>query len=719
MLSGDDINSQIKKWSTFFSYRPDKEDLAKQIYEKMKKKVKFSLQELVLKRDKIVAMRGIAGIGKTSIIEMYTLKWAKGKLCDQLGIDFIFSLTCREINNYLDQISSIEELFKMKYPEVFNTISFESLQPISHRILIIIDGVDELHNVYDMKTWKPQHQEWLSNLLGINSDFLPNHKILYSGRPKACNFIKQNFFISSMTKHVMVHGFNSNNIMAYIDHFFARDDTGMAENVKEAIRMSTSLSAMAPVPVFLWLICNLYSGTLVTKDLGSKTELYFHVCLKFIHNHLQRESKTQITATSLELVNNKDVIECFYCLMELATKTYFDDHVLFEGDEVKTLPKELHFEFVTKYYRDSFNSPMFQFSHLVLQEFLSSLYLYVTKDPQKPYSTKMEDCFPTFIGISKMAQTKDNGLFSQFHDNIVQFHHSYNQIPLPNPFHDFIPYKVIVPGFMLNENGFYINGNDDRCKRFLSLCYEVKFHVIQPITQCAEIRSGDLHDKRNISFFLDHLDIKKLIISDYYTLSSEYCEYIKDREVIFDLNDKTWYTGWFSAAGRTIKNYEALATKTTSQTRFVQDVAAVELSHRFEATNDEVANIITIEAKDLLTFKLGLDSGYVNLTNALGKNQCIVILGSFESEQVPCLVAILQRLKIEKVKIRKVDGQPSHLDKIIDITSFFDEDYSDELLELLLTDGELEVKSCFVGSICDEFLAIEFVRDNLVRENEH
>ena len=128
---------------------------------------------------------------------------------------------------------------------------------------------------------------------------------------------------------------------------------------------------------------------------------------------------------------------------------------------------------------------------------------------------------------------------------------------------------------------------------------------------------------------------------------------------------------------------------------------------------------ITIEAKDLLTFKHGLESGYVNIANALGKNQCIVISGSFESEHVPCLVAILQRLKIEKVKIRKVDGQPSHLDKIIDITGFFDEDYSDELLELLLTDGELEVKSCFVGSICDEFLAIEFVRDNLVRENEH
>ena len=43
---------------------------------------------------------------------------------------------------------SLEELFKLKFPKTMARISFDDLKEISDRVLIVVDGLDELKDLY-------------------------------------------------------------------------------------------------------------------------------------------------------------------------------------------------------------------------------------------------------------------------------------------------------------------------------------------------------------------------------------------------------------------------------------------------------------------------------------------------------------------------------------------------------------------------------------------
>ena len=60
----------------------------------------INIEEIFQPDDNVVLVRGGGGIGKSSLIDLYTLKWAKGELSGALDIHFLFLFSCREINTY-------------------------------------------------------------------------------------------------------------------------------------------------------------------------------------------------------------------------------------------------------------------------------------------------------------------------------------------------------------------------------------------------------------------------------------------------------------------------------------------------------------------------------------------------------------------------------------------------------------------------------------------
>ena len=82
------------------------------------------------------------------------------------SFDFVFLFTCRVINTLLGDIKTVEELFSHKYPEVFKIISLSDLEIISERVLIIIDGLDELQDIYNIHAVKKEefHLKILSSI---------------------------------------------------------------------------------------------------------------------------------------------------------------------------------------------------------------------------------------------------------------------------------------------------------------------------------------------------------------------------------------------------------------------------------------------------------------------------------------------------------------------------------------------------------------------------
>ena len=104
------------------------------------------LSNLVEKDDNFVVVRGIAGVGKTSLIDALTYKWSCGDVLP--NIKFLLKLRCRDLNKFKDE-SSVEDFLEKEYPEIF---SLSVLQEVSGQVLIAVDGFDELKNNEDFLT---------------------------------------------------------------------------------------------------------------------------------------------------------------------------------------------------------------------------------------------------------------------------------------------------------------------------------------------------------------------------------------------------------------------------------------------------------------------------------------------------------------------------------------------------------------------------------------
>ena len=388
-----------------------------------------AFDQLINQNDEIVLIRGIAGTGKSTSIDMFTFKWAKRELRYEV-FDFVFKFTFREINEISDEIHSLEDLFKRKFPDIFHIIDFQDLAEISERSLIIVDGLDELKDIYQMDDAnKSTSQE--EAFLRVVSDLIntkcnkmfKNHKTLVCGRPKACEFVKAQLTQKCKIKTIEVCGFNEDNIRKYILNFFDKDQ-GKAEQVQRTIDSSSNLMIMSSVPVFLWVICNVYSENLIDRQINTNTELYFYTCLIFLRNHLQTPSNKYTNL--IDVVNDQVIIEVIYSLMVLSVKTYMQNQVIFTDKDIKEANCPIHLEqtgFIVKYSRGNTDESKYQFRHLILQEFLCALYICVTKNISPFLSNReLSSCTPTIHGIHRIIEEAQNEVYIKFYRTLVGSH---------------------------------------------------------------------------------------------------------------------------------------------------------------------------------------------------------------------------------------------------------------------------------------------------------
>ena len=387
----------------------------------------IDIAEVLQRNDEIVFVQGVAGAGKTTMVDMMTFKWAKKELAGDAfeNIDFIFKFTCREMNNLNCKDLTWEHLLKTTYPEIFDDLDgynelLQGLKDISGRVLILVDGLDELSNVYQMNSsGNDKLLEIVFKLMSPKQNtFLKDHKTIISGRPKACELARRQFSKILKTKTVQVCGFNQTNIVKYIKNFFGNDDNYKSNKVQFLINQSKNLKMMASVPVFLWVICSVFSEDYIDKPVKSNGELYFYACLVLLRNHFHR--KTSKSLHLHEIVNDESVIKQLYSVMILSVKTYMQNKVLFTDNEIQDLPYSLEQTgFIVKYPRGNKGKPTYQFRHLIIQEFLCAMYLTITKDIGKYTSNReLSSCLPTIVDIHRLIENKENQLFVEFYHGL-------------------------------------------------------------------------------------------------------------------------------------------------------------------------------------------------------------------------------------------------------------------------------------------------------------
>ena len=306
-------------------------------------KKSIKLTDILSRIDDFVVVRGIAGIGKTSMVDSYVLKWAKQEILNgennSQEIDLLFKLTCRNINTF-SNVSTAEELLRCEYEKVLKDVECEDLEDISHRILILVDGADEfksLHEISDHKIRElPGLVKSVYDLIDISSKFLPGHKTMIAARPEACQIIDAEFKKIIKKKMIEVCGFNSESVNIYVDNYFVNHPI-TAQIVKQKIDESENLTVMASIPVYTLVICSIFNEDINIESPGTTTHLCSYACLLFIRNHIKEISGYSFSSNSplREIISNEGALQVMLCLGELSQSSLKYKKVVFSKDDLK------------------------------------------------------------------------------------------------------------------------------------------------------------------------------------------------------------------------------------------------------------------------------------------------------------------------------------------------------------------------------------------------
>jgi len=491
---------------------------------------------------------------------MFSLKWARKEILTEQNVEFLFRFACREINTLDNTVVSIEQLFKTQFPEIFSQISLEELEGLSSRVMIVVDGLDELNGIYDTDSQLSKQarsldsdiQQRIQNVLQMimtNKDFLKDHKSIVCGRPKACEIVKSvlhNF--QNLTKTVEVCGFSPENVQRYITQFFRFDnDNEKADRVRQALKMSSDLNFMASVPVFLWVICNVYSEDLLTEEVQSKTELYLYTTIVFMRNHLHSLSK-YYHKDLFQLVRNEEFMKIFLSLATLSVQTYMYNKVLFTEDDINKLECPIHLEktgFIVKTSsKTNVAKSVYQFRHLVLQEFLCSLYLCVSKDLKRFIGNlELTSCAASMLGINRLMIQNDNRLFTVLFENLTLslprksfLKMIWSRLSSPSKSYDrYIANRnseLTIPDSLVKKQtlNLVVSFLPNETNEFLNNVYESKYVNTEgrKFESAKVIIQDDICRITPVLFILKALDIKHIEYLRYETLIDQFIKFSKD-----------------------------------------------------------------------------------------------------------------------------------------------------------------------------------------------
>lgn len=533
----DDIQINMKIISDVEEYHSTKTDRMTMIKQQLTQSVEIELENLFQLDDKVVLLCGVASIGKTTTVDAYKLKWAKNKLPLRENIDFVFVIKCQEINVISSEIATTEGLFKKLFPEVFDIITLDDLSFIAGKVVIILDGLDELKGFHNLDTGDIQsnkHAKFVRDIVDDNSNFLKGHKSILSGRSNTCEFIKSSLAINKV-KIVEVCGPNSKSIPHYIRYCLGQEDVDKIRMVQQVINTSQNLKVLTSLPIFLWTICHLISE----KDMkiSSHTELYFYTCLILVINHSKRYEK-MFQMDFEDIINDENMMKNMYGLMLLSLQTYMNDQVIFSIKDIEEIPVKVNLEqtgLVVKYQEN-----MYQFIHNELHEFFYGLHFHITKQVS-PYikNPRFNDCLATITGIDRLLEDKSNKLFSLFFGSLQRIHsqNTFFFSRIQSWFFSKIYLQTTIsktlPRSMRKGQTLYINLASKECQEYIHLLHQTKFDISGPGFTSAEIQNipSDI-DKQIVLNILSQLKITKVKLPTTFVFEDKHL-IIKDGSIIF------------------------------------------------------------------------------------------------------------------------------------------------------------------------------------------
>ena len=426
-----------------------------------------------------------AGIGKTTLAHEICLRWARdGFLSEDFDAVVLIPLRCV-------QQRSLEEVMI----EYIGEEAYQQLKKlVGSRCLIILEGLDE------MAADRQKSDPFFIRLIK-HCTILEEATVMITSRPHACDKLKAG-------RLVEVVGFGANEIKEFIEKSFSNDEHSVSELLKQ-LNDYPHLKSLCYVPQNLVMIIDIFKCS-QKKLLSRLTELYKLFLVMTLDSHNMKEDEMHTSSDAQLMDDNSkhlstmlpdipiNAIGTVFLLCRLSFCGFFNWHVdmremqwfgpdkkwkdpkiIFTIKDLKQCGIEITSQFdghgllkATHVHEVPRDTSTYNFSHLTIQEFLSSLYISLL--PQQEQLRLINEHFHDFpnifIFLCGLTRLQCNEMYQIIYSKLMS---RYDVILAVRCIHESdCPVQSPVP-FTLNRSGKDVLPYDCYCISYMISHYPI------------------------------------------------------------------------------------------------------------------------------------------------------------------------------------------------------------------------------------------------------
>ncbi|XP_072894232.1 NACHT, LRR and PYD domains-containing protein 3-like [Hemitrygon akajei] len=322
---------------------------------------------------------GVAGIGKTTMVQKIVYDWVTGKIYKQF--QFVFSFKFRDLNSINHRIN-LTELILDPYPYFENILREVWKNP--EGLLFIFDGLDEFNDKIDFADSRgdtepqstctdPEFKCKVSDIVYslIQGKLLPGCSVLVTTRSTALHLLEN----AEISIRAEILGFSGEERKKYFFSYF--EDQTVAAAVFKHVKENEILYTMSYNPSYCWILA-LALGPFFTQRVRDPqrvpktiTQLYSYYIYNILKNH------------GREIENPRDVL---LRVGQMGFKGVSEKKIVFtDGDLINydLQPSQFLSGFLMELLEreDSARCVVYTFPHLTIQEFAAAVALFLNPHP--------------------------------------------------------------------------------------------------------------------------------------------------------------------------------------------------------------------------------------------------------------------------------------------------------------------------------------------------
>ncbi|XP_066509839.1 nucleotide-binding oligomerization domain-containing protein 2-like isoform X2 [Hoplias malabaricus] len=348
-----------------------------------------------------VLVSGEAGNGKSTLLQMLHLLWARGTLLRDIFLLFPFS--CRKLSAEKRMLSLKELLFQhCCWPDRGQEELFQFILDHPHLVLFTFDGLDEFKLSFtdEERHCCPTQQAPVHMLLFnlLQGTLMKGVKKLVTSRPQAVSPVLKRY----LRKEVLVKGFSPMGIDCFVRKH--HNDSTVACRVIESLQANTVLLGLCHIPVFCWIVSKCYKELLGCGE-GSPqtiTDVYLMVLQHFFQRKVPQEHR------ALEKGWLQKHLDTVMRLGHLALDGVESSCYVFPEAELHNYgitEQEINLGFLMqcKDFSDSTDCKHYEFLHITLQCFFAALHIVLNNNVDRSVIPKLFQSGRQLSGITRVC----------------------------------------------------------------------------------------------------------------------------------------------------------------------------------------------------------------------------------------------------------------------------------------------------------------------------